>query len=124
MNVDVTMPQLGETVAEGTVTRWLRQVGEAVGDQEPLVEIATDKVDTEVPSPAAGTLLEIRVPADSTVAVGTVIAVIGEPNGSVGAARCRRPCRRRRCRSKHRAASNTPRSSSPGAQANGIVIRR
>jgi pyruvate dehydrogenase E2 component (dihydrolipoamide acetyltransferase) len=83
VNVDVTMPQLGETVAEGTVTRWLRQVGEAVGDQEPLVEIATDKVDTEVPSPAAGTLLEIRVPADSTVAVGTVIAVIGEPNGSV-----------------------------------------
>jgi pyruvate dehydrogenase E2 component (dihydrolipoamide acetyltransferase) len=83
VNVDVTMPQLGETVAEGTVTRWLRQVGEAVGDQEPLVEIATDKVDTEVPSPAAGTLLEIRVPVDSTVAVGTVIAVIGEPNGSV-----------------------------------------
>jgi 2-oxoglutarate dehydrogenase E2 component (dihydrolipoamide succinyltransferase) len=83
VNVDVTMPQLGETVAEGTVTRWLRQVGEAVRDQEPLVEIATDKVDTEVPSPAAGTLLEIRVPVDSTVAVGTVIAVIGEPNGSV-----------------------------------------
>ena len=52
VNVDVTMPQLGETVAEGTVTRWLRQVGEPVGDQEPLVEIATDKVDTEVPSPA------------------------------------------------------------------------
>jgi pyruvate dehydrogenase E2 component (dihydrolipoyllysine-residue acetyltransferase) len=83
VNVDVTMPQLGETVAEGTVTRWLRQVGEAVEDQEPLVEIAADKVDTEVPSPAAGTLLEIRVPADSTVAVGTVIAVIGEPNRSV-----------------------------------------
>ena len=83
MNVDVTMPQLGETVAEGTVTRWLRQLGEAVRDQEPLVEIATDKVDAEVPSPTAGTLLEIRVPVDSTVAVGTVIAVIGEPNGSV-----------------------------------------
>src|SRR5437899_1071459 len=68
MNVDVTMPQLGETVAEGTVTRWLRRVGDAVRDQEPLLEIATDKVDTEVPSPASGTLLEIRVPEDATVA--------------------------------------------------------
>jgi len=86
VNVDVTMPQLGETVADGTVTRWLRQVGDSVADQEPLVEIATDKVDTEVPSPASGTLLEIRVPADSTVAVGTVIAVIGEPNGSTAPA--------------------------------------
>jgi 2-oxoglutarate dehydrogenase E2 component (dihydrolipoamide succinyltransferase) len=86
VNVDVTMPQLGETVAEGTVTRWLREVGDPVADQEPLVEIATDKVDTEVPSPASGTLLEIRVAADSTVAVGTVIAVIGEPNGSTAAA--------------------------------------
>jgi pyruvate dehydrogenase E2 component (dihydrolipoamide acetyltransferase) len=79
MIVEVTMPQLGETVAEGTVTRWLRQVGQPVRDQEPLVEIATDKVDAEIPSPASGTLLEIRVPQDATVAVGTVIAVIGEP---------------------------------------------
>jgi len=80
MTVEVTMPQLGETVAEGTVTRWLRQVGQTVGDQEPLVEIATDKVDAEIPSPASGTLLEIRVPENATVAVGTVIAVIGEPH--------------------------------------------
>ena len=79
MNVDVTMPQLGETVAEGTVTRWLRQVGEPVRDQEPLVEIATDKVDTEVPSPASGTLLEIRSSPGCDGAVGTVIAVIGNP---------------------------------------------
>lgn len=94
MNVEVTMPQLGETVAEGTVTRWLRQVGQSVGDQEPLVEIATDKVDAEIPAPASGTLLEIRVAENATVAVGTVIAVIGEPlpglaspdNGDVGAA--------------------------------------
>jgi 2-oxoglutarate dehydrogenase E2 component (dihydrolipoamide succinyltransferase) len=77
VNVDVTMPQLGETVAEGTVTRWLHQVGDEVGDQEPLLEISTDKVDTEVPSPAAGTLLEIRVLEDQTVAVGTVLAVLG-----------------------------------------------
>jgi 2-oxoglutarate dehydrogenase E2 component (dihydrolipoamide succinyltransferase) len=93
MSVEVTMPQLGETVAEGTVTRWLRQVGQTVGDQEPLVEIATDKVDAEIPSPASGTLLEIRVGENATVAVGTVIAVIGEPNptnragASVGAPR-------------------------------------
>lgn len=81
MTVDVTMPQLGETVAEGTVTRWLRRVGEPVRDQEPLVEVATDKVDTEIPSPVSGTLIEIRVPENVTVAVGTVIAVIGDGAG-------------------------------------------
>ena len=75
--VAVTMPQLGETVAEGTVLRWLKQVGDAVDDQEPLLEIATDKVDTEVPSPAAGVLLEIVVGEDTTVAVGTVLAHLG-----------------------------------------------
>jgi len=82
MSIEVTMPQLGETVAEGTVTRWLRQVGQTVGDQEPLVEIATDKVDAEIPSPASGTLLEIRVSENATVAVGTVIAVIGESHST------------------------------------------
>ena len=76
MNVDVTMPQLGETVAEGTVTRWLKKVGDLVADQEPLLEISTDKVDTEVPSPAAGTLLEILVPEDTTVDVGVRLAVL------------------------------------------------
>ncbi|HLN42339.1 MAG TPA: biotin/lipoyl-containing protein, partial [Acidimicrobiales bacterium] len=58
---DVTMPQLGETVTEGTVTKWLKSVGEAVARDEPLFEVSTDKVDSEVPSPAAGTLAEIRV---------------------------------------------------------------
>ena len=77
MNVDVTMPQLGETVAEGTITKWLRQVGDIVTDQEPLLEITTDKVDTEVPAPASGRLLKIVVPEDATVSVGTVLAVIG-----------------------------------------------
>jgi 2-oxoglutarate dehydrogenase E2 component (dihydrolipoamide succinyltransferase) len=77
VNVDVTMPQLGETVAEGTVTRWLKKVGDHVADQEPLLEISTDKVDTEVPSPAAGTLLEILVPEDTTVDVGVRLAVLG-----------------------------------------------
>jgi 2-oxoglutarate dehydrogenase E2 component (dihydrolipoamide succinyltransferase) len=77
VNIDVTMPQLGETVAEGTVARWLKRVGDQVADQEPLLEIATDKVDTEVPSPGAGTLIEIVIAEDTTVSVGTVLAVIG-----------------------------------------------
>jgi 2-oxoglutarate dehydrogenase E2 component (dihydrolipoamide succinyltransferase) len=75
---DITLPQLGETVTEGTITRWFKQVGETVAADEPLFEVSTDKVDTEVPSPIAGTLLEIRVPEGDTVAVGTVIAVVGD----------------------------------------------
>lgn len=82
--VAVTMPQLGETVAEGTVLRWLKQVGDRVDDQEPLLEIATDKVDTEVPSPGAGVLVDIVVGEDTTVAVGTVLAHLGPDNGSAG----------------------------------------
>lgn len=74
---EVTMPQLGETVAEGTVTRWLKRVGEAVAEGEALVEIATDKVDTEIPAPTAGTVLEILVEEDSTVPVGTLLARLG-----------------------------------------------
>jgi 2-oxoglutarate dehydrogenase E2 component (dihydrolipoamide succinyltransferase) len=71
------MPQLGETVTEWTVTKWLKSVGEAVGRDEPLFEVSTDKVDSEVPSPAAGTLVEIRVQEGETVDVGTVLAVVG-----------------------------------------------
>src|SRR5665648_645846 len=74
---DVRMPALGESVTEGTVTRWLKQVGDTVAVDEPLLEISTDKVDTEVPSPVAGTILELVVAEDETVAVGTVLARIG-----------------------------------------------
>jgi 2-oxoglutarate dehydrogenase E2 component (dihydrolipoamide succinyltransferase) len=74
----VTLPELGESVTEGTVSRWLKQVGESVKTDEPLLEVSTDKVDTEIPSPAAGTLLEIRVQEDETVEVGAILAVIGE----------------------------------------------
>jgi pyruvate dehydrogenase E2 component (dihydrolipoamide acetyltransferase) len=74
---DITLPQLGETVTEGTITRWFKKVGEAVAADEPLFEVSTDKVDTEVPSPIAGTLTEIRVVEGDTVAVGTIIAVVG-----------------------------------------------
>jgi len=77
MSVSVTMPALGESVTEGTVTRWLKQVGEYVKADEPLLEVSTDKVDTEIPAPASGILLEIIAGEDATVAVGSVIAVIG-----------------------------------------------
>ncbi len=76
------MPALGESVTEGTVTRWLKQVGDTVEADEPLLEVSTDKVDTEIPSPAAGTLLEIKVGEDETVAVGAELAVIGAAGGS------------------------------------------
>ncbi|WP_426734022.1 2-oxoglutarate dehydrogenase, E2 component, dihydrolipoamide succinyltransferase [Glutamicibacter sp. 2E12] len=83
---DVTLPALGESVTEGTVTRWLKEVGEEVSVDEPLLEVSTDKVDTEVPSPVAGTLLEIRVPEDETAEVGAVLAVIGAAGAAPAAA--------------------------------------
>src|SRR5690242_15233032 len=78
MSERVTMPALGESVTEGTVTRWLKQVGDTVAVDEPLLEVSTDKVDTEIPSPVAGTLQEILVGEDATVPVGADLAVIGE----------------------------------------------
>nr|WP_091410618.1 2-oxoglutarate dehydrogenase, E2 component, dihydrolipoamide succinyltransferase [Friedmanniella luteola] len=84
MSTDVTLPALGESVTEGTVTRWLKQVGDAVAVDEPLLEVSTDKVDTEIPSPAAGVLLEIRAQEDDSVEVGAVLAVIGEESEAGG----------------------------------------
>src|SRR5690554_5256081 len=75
---DVQMPQLGETVTEGTITRWFKQVGDTVAEDEPLFEVSTDKVDSEVPSPLSGTLSEILVEEGDTVDVGTVLARIGD----------------------------------------------
>ena len=90
MSVTVTMPQLGESVTEGTVTRWLKQVGEEVRADEPLVEVSTDKVDTEIPAPASGVLLSIAAGEDETVAVGAPLGVIGAagdaPSGDAPAA--------------------------------------
>ena len=87
---DITLPQLGETVTEGTITRWFKKVGDTIAADEPLFEVSTDKVDTEVPSPVAGTVTEIRVAEGETVAVGTVIAVVGAagaaPSPAPGAA--------------------------------------
>ena len=79
---EITLPQLGETVTEGTITRWFKKIGETVAADEPLFEVSTDKVDTEVPSPIAGVLTEIRVQEGDTVAVGTVIAVVGDASAA------------------------------------------
>ncbi|MCP2327809.1 2-oxoglutarate dehydrogenase E2 component (dihydrolipoamide succinyltransferase) [Hamadaea flava] len=78
----VTLPALGESVTEGTVTRWLKSVGDAVEVDEPLLEVSTDKVDTEIPSPVAGTLLEIKVAEDETAPVGAVLALVGAAGGA------------------------------------------
>src|SRR3712207_7508168 len=86
MPTSVTMPALGESVTEGTVTRWLKQEGEQVEADEPLLEVSTDKVDTEIPSPAAGTLTKILVAEDETVEVGAELAVIGGDGDSGGSA--------------------------------------
>jgi len=80
MTINVLMPRLGETVVEGTVSRWLVAEGESVQKLAPLLEISTDKIDTEIPSPADGVLLKIHVPAGATVAAGALIAVIGQPD--------------------------------------------
>src|SRR5690606_24881161 len=77
MPVAVKMPQMGESVVEGTVARWLKAPGDPVAALEPLLEISTDKIDTEVPAPAAGTLLEVLVAEGTTVRAGTVLAYIG-----------------------------------------------
>src|SRR5881296_2926967 len=77
MATDVVMPQMGESIAEGTIVRWIKKVGEKVERDEPLFEISTDKVDAEIPSPAAGVVSEIRVQEGETVPVNSVVAVIG-----------------------------------------------
>src|SRR6185369_11245940 len=77
MPTDVVMPQMGESIAEGTIVRWIKKVGDQVARDEPLFEISTDKVDAEIPSPAAGVVTEIRVQEGETVPVNSVVAVIG-----------------------------------------------
>ena len=86
MSNDVLMPQMGESIVEGTVVRWMKKVGEIVDRDEPLFEISTDKVDAEIPSPTGGVLLQIRVEVGETVPVNSVVAVIGEA-GEVAQAR-------------------------------------
>jgi 2-oxoglutarate dehydrogenase E2 component (dihydrolipoamide succinyltransferase) len=86
MSTEVVMPQMGESIAEGTITKWLKKVGERVERDEPLFEISTDKVDAEIPAPAAGTLTEVRFKEGETVEVNTVVAVLdGDGAGAIGA---------------------------------------
>ena len=82
---DVVMPQMGESITEGTITKWLKKVGDTVQQDEPIFEISTDKVDAEIPSPAAGVLTEIKIPEGSTVTINTVVAVIGGTAGAPAA---------------------------------------
>ena len=91
MPVSVTMPRLGESVTEGTVTRWLKQEGEHVDADEPLLEVSTDKVDTEVPSPASGTVASIKVREDETVEIGVELAVIDDGSGGAASAAASEP---------------------------------
>ena len=97
MATEVVMPQMGESIAEGTITKWLKKVGEHVDRDEPLFEISTDKVDAEIPSPAAGTLTEVRFKEGETVEVNTVVAVLdGAGSGNGSAAPAAADWRRRR----------------------------
>src|ERR1700759_1653605 len=77
MPTEVVMPQMGESITEGTITKWLKKPGDTVQRDEPIFEISTDKVDAEIPSPVAGVLTEIKVAEGSTVTINTVVAVIG-----------------------------------------------
>ncbi|MGA7149264.1 MAG: biotin/lipoyl-containing protein, partial [Microbacterium sp.] len=86
MSTSVVLPALGESVTEGTVTRWLKKVGDTVQADEGLLEISTDKVDTEIPSPVSGVIEEILVQEDETVEVGAILAKIGDGSGSSEAA--------------------------------------
>ena len=98
MSVEVVMPQMGESITEGTVSKWLKSVGDKIEKDEPLLEISTDKVDAEVPSPSAGTLLEIRAQEGETVEVGQSVEHAverGNPRGPRGDAR---PGRHRQAR--------------------------
>ena len=97
MSESVSLPALGESVTEGTVTRWLKNVGDRVEVDEPLLEVSTDKVDTEIPSPVAGVIEAILVQEDETVEVGTALVTIGDGSGAAaapGSARRGGPCGR------------------------------
>src|SRR5258708_18710655 len=88
MPTNIVMPQMGESIAEGTIVRWIKKVGDNVDRDEPLFEISTDKVDAEIPSPGAGVLTEIKVKEGETVPVNSVVAVIGGEGWRLPRRRC------------------------------------
>ena len=91
MATEIIMPQMGESIAEGTITKWLKKVGDSVKRDEPIFEISTDKVDAEIPAPVAGTLVEIRVPEGATVPINTVVGVLGEAGEAVASPPAAKP---------------------------------
>ncbi|HET9373255.1 MAG TPA: biotin/lipoyl-containing protein, partial [Vicinamibacterales bacterium] len=91
MSTEVVMPQMGESIAEGTIVRWIKKIGDPIDKDEPLFEISTDKVDAEIPAPGAGVLLEIRVKEGETVPVNSVVAVIGAAGEKPAAAAASAP---------------------------------
>ena len=107
--IDVVMPQMGESIFEGTITKWLKKVGDKVQRDEPLFEISTDKVDAEIPAPAAGVLREIKVKEGTTVQVNSVVAVIGGAGGAGTS-----------CSGK--AAGSAAQTSAPGSAAAGYAV--
>jgi len=126
MPTDVVMPQMGESITEGTITKWLKKPGDSVQRDEPLFEISTDKVDAEIPSPAAGTLKEIKIAEGTTVTINTVVAVIdGAGSAAASAPAPATPSARKvgtraraRCSGKSRACRHSirrPRHRSPDA---------
>ncbi len=86
MPTDVIMPQMGESIFEGTITKWLKKPGDTVQRDEPLFEISTDKVDAEIPSPASGVLTEVKIAEGATVQINTVVGVIGDIGGKAATA--------------------------------------
>jgi len=90
MPTDVIMPQMGESIFEGTITKWLKKLGDTVQRDEPLFEISTDKVDAEIPSPASGVLTEVKIAEGNTVQINTVVGVISDAgkSGSQGSGGC------------------------------------
>ena len=117
MATEVVMPQMGESIAEGTIVRWIKKVGDPIDQDEPLFEISTDKVDAEIPSPGAGVLLEIKVKEGETVPVNSVVAVIGATGEKAGGTRRRRRTPQRTSRSCGRAAAGLDRTVARGSRA-------
>ena len=114
--VDVIMPQMGESIAEGTLTKWLKQVGESVERDEDLFEISTDKVDADIPSPASGTLVEVLVEEGATVEVNTVVARIETEAGAAAEAKSAEPAAQEAAEPAERAAPETAQPEAVGAE--------
>src|SRR5262245_15545574 len=117
MAIDIRVPALGESVTEATVAKWLKKPGEAVAQDEPLVELETDKVTVEVPAPSAGVLSEIRVQAGATTAVGSVLGTVAEGAGAAAAPRAQAPARPTATNTRPAAAAAQP---APAARSAGL----